>query len=71
MLMTVSTDGRFWRQRGSTVYGVGRFDDRLTFSESITLFHGVDERISVESVMQTARFYVDVIAAYFGNSSMG
>jgi acetylornithine deacetylase/succinyl-diaminopimelate desuccinylase-like protein len=56
-LMTVGTDGRFWRAKGSIGYGVGLFDDRMTFSEMLALFHGNDERVSVASVERTTALY--------------
>ena len=56
-LMTVGTDGRFWRAKGSIGYGVGLFDDRMTFSEMLSLFHGNDERVSVASVERTTALY--------------
>lgn len=52
-LMTVATDARFWRSRGTVAYGVGLFDDRLSFGDFLSLFHGNDERVSVESVVRT------------------
>lgn len=60
-LMSVSTDARFWRAKGSVGYGVGLFDDRMTFSEMLALFHGHDERVSVESVGKTAALYERVL----------
>jgi acetylornithine deacetylase/succinyl-diaminopimelate desuccinylase-like protein len=56
-LMTVGTDARFWRARGSIGYGVGLFDDRMTFSEMLSLFHGHDERVSTVSVERTTALY--------------
>lgn len=56
-LMNVATDARFWRARGSIGYGVGLFDDRMTFSEMLALFHGRDERVSVESLEKTTELY--------------
>lgn len=56
-LMTVGTDARFWRAKGSIGYGVGLFDDRMTFSEMLALFHGNDERVSVVSVEKTTALY--------------
>ncbi len=56
-LMTVGTDARFWREKGSIGYGVGLFDDRMTFSEMLALFHGHDERVSLESVEKTTALY--------------
>ncbi len=56
-LMTVGTDARFWRAKGSIGYGVGLFDDRMTFSQMLALFHGHDERVSVVSVEKTTALY--------------
>lgn len=61
VMMTVGTDARFWRVRGSTAYGVGLYDDRMSFSEMLGLFHGHDERVSVESVEKTTRLYERVL----------
>lgn len=60
-LMNVGTDARFWRARGTVSYGVGLYDDRLSFSEMLGLFHGNDERVSVESVERTTRLYERVL----------
>jgi acetylornithine deacetylase/succinyl-diaminopimelate desuccinylase-like protein len=49
-LMPASTDARFFRARGSVAYGVGLFDDRVTFPDFLSMFHGNDERVSIESV---------------------
>ncbi len=49
-LMPASTDARFFRARGSVAYGVGLFDDRVSFPDFLAMFHGNDERVSVESV---------------------
>jgi acetylornithine deacetylase/succinyl-diaminopimelate desuccinylase-like protein len=63
-LMTVATDGRFFRQKGTVAYGVGLFDDRMTFSEMYTLFHGHDEKVSVESVRRTTALYERVLERF-------
>lgn len=60
-LMTVATDARFWRQRGTVCYGVGLYDERLRFSEMLSLFHGDDERVSADSVDRTAALYDRVL----------
>lgn len=65
-LMTVGTDARFWRRKGTVAYGVGLFDDRMTFSEMLALFHGHNERVSVESVERTVGLYERVLANFFG-----
>jgi acetylornithine deacetylase/succinyl-diaminopimelate desuccinylase-like protein len=60
-LMTVGTDARFWRTRGTVAYGVGLYDDRMSFSEMLALFHGHDERVSVASVERTTQLYERVL----------
>ncbi len=49
-LMPASTDARFFRARGSVAYGAGLFDDRVSFPDFLAMFHGNDERVSVDSV---------------------
>jgi acetylornithine deacetylase/succinyl-diaminopimelate desuccinylase-like protein len=64
-LMTVATDARFWRARGTICYGVGLFDERMGFSEMLSLFHGHDERVSAESVERTTLLYEHVLERFF------
>ena len=63
-LTPVTTDARFFRERGVPSYGVGLFDDAVTFPEMLAMFHGVDERVSEESVRATTRFLASVVAAF-------
>jgi acetylornithine deacetylase/succinyl-diaminopimelate desuccinylase-like protein len=49
-LMPASTDARFFRARGSIAYGVGLFDDLVSFPDFLAMFHGNDERVSIQSV---------------------
>lgn len=63
-LMTVATDARFFRQRGTIAYGVGLFDDRIGFGEFLSLFHGHDERVSVESVLKTTALLESVVSRF-------
>jgi acetylornithine deacetylase/succinyl-diaminopimelate desuccinylase-like protein len=60
-LTPVMTDARFFRALGIPAYGVGLFDDSVTFSEMLNMFHGADERVSVESVRATTAFLSTVI----------
>lgn len=66
-MMNVATDARFWRPKGTVAYGVGRFDDRMSFSEMLALFHGHDERVSAESVRRTAELYDRVLDRFLGS----
>lgn len=53
-MMPATTDGRFFRDRGAVVYGVGLFDDMaMSFPEFLSMFHGNDERVSVASLDRT------------------
>lgn len=61
VMMTVGTDARFWRARGSTAYGVGLYGDTLGFSEMLGLFHGHDEKVPVAAVERTARLYERIL----------
>ena len=45
-----ATDARFFRKLGTTAYGFGLFSTRLTFEDYATMFHGIDERVDVESL---------------------
>ena len=68
MMMNVATDARFWRKKGTIAYGVGLYDDRMDFSEMLALFHGHDERVSVESVKRTTVLYYEVLDRLLGPS---
>jgi acetylornithine deacetylase/succinyl-diaminopimelate desuccinylase-like protein len=67
-LMTVATDARFWRARGTVAYGVGLFDERMGFSEMLSLFHGHDERVSIGSVDRTTTLYEMVLERFFAGA---
>jgi acetylornithine deacetylase/succinyl-diaminopimelate desuccinylase-like protein len=64
-MMTVATDARFWRPKGTVCYGVGLFDDQMGFSEMLSLFHGNDERVSVAAVERTTLLYERVLEQFF------
>ncbi len=63
-LMPVATDARFFRSKGAVAYGVGWFDDRIPFPEFLRLFHGHDERVSVESLERTVRMLREVVTRF-------
>lgn len=67
-MLTVATDARFWREKGTVAYGVGLFDDRMSFSEMLALFHGNDERVSVESVERTTLLYTEILDRFGRNA---
>lgn len=59
-----TTDARFYRRRGVTAYGVGMFDDALDFSTFLSMFHGNDERVSVDSLGLTAELLDRIIEGF-------
>lgn len=65
-MMTVATDARFWRAKGTVAYGVGLFDDSLSFGEMSSLFHGRDERVSATSVERTTSLYEHILQHFLG-----
>lgn len=50
---SATTDARFFRSRGAVAYGIGLYDDRMSFTEFLSLFHGHNERVSVNSLQMT------------------
>ena len=54
---TGATDGRFFRRRGAVAYGFGMFSDRLSFEQFLSMFHGDDERVDVESLALSAEMF--------------
>jgi len=49
-LMVGGTDGRFFREKGTVVYGAGLFSPSVDRAAIANRFHGNDERIDVESL---------------------
>ncbi len=64
-LIPVTTDARFFRSRGTVAYGAGLFDDVTVFGDLLAMFHGNDERVSVESMRRTTEL-LDVAVQRFG-----
>ena len=49
-----ATDARFFRRLGTVAYGFGLFSERMTFEDYAVMFHGIDERVDVDSLGLTA-----------------
>jgi acetylornithine deacetylase/succinyl-diaminopimelate desuccinylase-like protein len=60
-LMPATTDARFFRARGTVAYGVGLFDQQVHFDDFLGMFHGNNERVSVESLGLTAELLGRII----------
>jgi acetylornithine deacetylase/succinyl-diaminopimelate desuccinylase-like protein len=58
LLMAGATDGRYWRQRGYPAYG---FTPVILEREDIGRIHGIDERLSIENLLQGIKMTKDII----------
>jgi acetylornithine deacetylase/succinyl-diaminopimelate desuccinylase-like protein len=65
VIMPATTDARLFRARGATAYGIGLYDEKVSFGEFLALFHGHNERVSVDSVEKTTSLLRSVIV-HFG-----
>ncbi len=64
-LTPVTTDLRFFRDKGVIGYGVGWYDGRVPFAEFLDMFHGRNERVSLESLDKTHRLLERVVAGFY------
>ncbi|NNF68640.1 MAG: M20/M25/M40 family metallo-hydrolase [Acidimicrobiia bacterium] len=70
-LIPVGTDARFFRRRGTVAYGVGLFDERMSFGDLLTMFHGNDERVSLGSLDLTTALLAETVGRFGERSSPG
>lgn len=54
------TDGRFWRAKGTTVFGFSVFSKALTMDAYGQRIHGVDECIDLESLALSLKFFTEL-----------
>ena len=59
-LIVGGTDARFFRQRGAVAYGFGLFSPGVTYRDLSSRFHGIDERVDVESLRLTTNVWLDL-----------
>ena len=51
------SDGRFWRNKGTQVYGFCMFEPDMTMDRFSSMLHGVNEKISLASMDRAFDFY--------------
>ena len=61
-----ATDARFFRRIGTTAYGYGLFSERISFGEFMSMFHGDDERVDIESLELTTGLWDAVVRDLLG-----
>ena len=53
-----ATDARFCRELGSVAYGFGLHSPAISFEEYGAMFHGIDERVDVESLHLSTEMWI-------------
>jgi acetylornithine deacetylase/succinyl-diaminopimelate desuccinylase-like protein len=53
-----ATDARFYRQLGSVAYGFGLHSRAIGFEDYGLMFHGIDERVDVESLRLSTEMWM-------------
>jgi acetylornithine deacetylase/succinyl-diaminopimelate desuccinylase-like protein len=66
ILAVGATDARFFRRIGATAYGYGLFSKKMTFGDYLSMFHGADERVDVESLGLSASMYEATAREFLG-----
>lgn len=59
------TDGRFWRQKGTTVYGFSLFAPEMTLSAYSERLHGANEHISLDSLEKSLNYFKRLPQIFF------
>jgi acetylornithine deacetylase/succinyl-diaminopimelate desuccinylase-like protein len=62
------TDGRFWRSRGTTVYGFSLFDEGFSIDDYAAMFHGKDERVSLKSLELSYNYFYKLPEVFFSKT---
>ena len=65
-MLAAWTDASWLRPAGTTTYGFGLLSEKLTPGEYWSRFHGVDERIDVESLDLSALGWYEVAKQFLG-----
>ena len=55
------SDSRFWRHKGIPAYGFTVYAGDITIDSYSRLLHGIDEKISVDSLVSMYRFYRELL----------
>jgi acetylornithine deacetylase/succinyl-diaminopimelate desuccinylase-like protein len=59
------TDGRFFRKKGTVVYGFMLANDDLTLTEYASLVHGKDERVSLKTLELSYHYFSTLPEIFF------
>jgi acetylornithine deacetylase/succinyl-diaminopimelate desuccinylase-like protein len=59
-----ATDARFYRGLGAVAYGFGLHGRAITFEDYGAMFHGIDERVDVESLHLSTEMWIALAADF-------
>jgi acetylornithine deacetylase/succinyl-diaminopimelate desuccinylase-like protein len=65
------TDGRYWRPKGTVVYGFNLFSKDLTMDKYGKRIHGIDERVSIDSLEKHLEFFAQLPQRFFEHWEKG
>jgi acetylornithine deacetylase/succinyl-diaminopimelate desuccinylase-like protein len=65
-MLVGATDARFFRRAGATAYGAGLFSDRISFGEFMSMFHGDNERVDVDSLRLSEELWEGLVRDLLG-----
>jgi len=63
LLITGGTDSRFFRAHGTTAFGFQPLFPDISVSEVFKMIHGIDERISIKSLVLGAKFMYKLLTS--------
>ncbi len=59
------TDGRYWRQKGTIVYGFTLFDEDMSIDSYTDMIHGNDECVSIASLEKSLEFFYQLPQEFY------
>ncbi len=62
------TDARFMREQGAIAYGVGLYSEKLSPLDMVTMLHGDNERVDVESIALMQSLWSNIFDIYDSRS---
>ncbi|MGY5872844.1 MAG: M20/M25/M40 family metallo-hydrolase [Candidatus Thorarchaeota archaeon] len=67
MVSPGATDSRFFRRAfGTNAYGFSIHDGSLAIGELMSMFHGTDERVPLDTLKLTSKGYMDIVRKMLG-----
>ena len=65
-LAPFATDARFFRRHGTVAYGFTLHDRSMDLAKWLSLFHGDDERVSLDALANAVSVYDEIARRFLG-----